>query len=436
MNLPPIANARLHHGLILLAMALFVLAGYLTYANEGDSGDDLSSSYIGCRLVSSGQALEHLYKHDPVDFSAIGPDDAWQNAADRGLFTGYLHPYVQTPLWAYLLGPVCTRVTFVPFKRIFAVLMLFSLVLTVWLIARYWTPSLYHPLPIAAILLLLWFAQPFQYAMFLMQTHALFFLMSVGGLMLAEHKRPGLAGFLLAFAAAVKVTPCLILLYWLVTRRWRAAAWMAAWLAFFSIATVAATGLPLFRLYVGEIGRLGHVLLISQNNQSFAAWWMAHFYSPDEIDEINIWPLPAAMRVLSLGLMVGLTAAGAYLDRKRMATDQMDPYRADRVPLGAIVALLAAMLFAPIAWTHYSIVLIAPLMLLVQRDLKRNAWWLTLLVLIALALNYPPLATNVIEGEIGRFALVRGQFFAGILCMAALLIVAVHRERTPELSAG
>ena len=422
MNLPPIKNPGLRHGLILLAIALFVLAGYLIYANEGDSGDDLSSSYVGCQLVSSGQALQHLYIHDPVDFSAIGPDDAWQDAADRAHFTGYLHPYVQTPLWAYLLGPLCTRVTFVPFKRIFALLMLFSLVLTIWLIARYWTPSLYHPLPIAAVLLLLWFAQPFQYAMFLMQTHALFFLMSIGGLILAERKRPGWAGFLLAFAAAIKVTPCLILLYWLVTRRWRAAAWMAGWLAFFSIATVATTGLPLFRLYVDQIGRLGHLLLVSQNNQSFAAWWMARFYSPEEIGEINIWPLPAVMRVLSLGLMIGLTAAGAYLDRRR----------AGRVPLGAIVALLAATLFAPIAWTHYSIVLIAPLMLLVQHDLKRHAWWLTLLLLIALALNYPPLATNVIEGKIGDFAVVRGQFFAGILCMAGLLVVALRQAQAPD----
>lgn len=418
MHIKRALHSGLKRALILVVIGLFVVAGYLTYSDEGDSGDDLSSSYVGCRLVSSGQALQHLYKHDATDFSKIGPDDEWQAAADQGKFIGYLHPYVQTPLWAYLLGPLCSRMTFVPFKRVFALLMLCSLVFTVWLIATYWTPSLFHPLAFAVILLLVWFSQPFQYAMFLMQTHALFFLMSIGGLILAERKRPGLAGFLLAFAAAVKVTPCLILLYWLGTRKWKAAAYMGGWLVFFSVATVAATGLPLFRLYIGEIGRLGHLLLISQNNQSFAAWWMTRFYSADEVNEITMFPLPTAIRIVSVVLMVGLTIVGAFLDRRRPA----------RLPMGAIVALLASMLFAPIAWTHYSIVLIAPLMLLAQQDLKRWRWWLTLLIVVVLALNYPPFATNVIDGTIGRFAVIRGQFFAGVLCMLGLLALKLQKD--------
>ena len=70
-------------------------------------------------------------------------------------------------------------------------------------------------------------------------------------------------------------------------------------------------------------------------------------------------------------------------------------------------------------------------MLLAQEDLKRHGWWLTLLLLVALALNYPPLATNVIDGEIGRFSIIRGQFFAGILCMAGLLVVTLRQDTSP-----
>lgn len=411
---------------ILLVIALFVFAGVHTWSGNTDTGDDLSSSFIGCRIVASGEALHHLYSHDPTDFTSIGPDQLWPDIADEGNFTGMLHPYVQTPLWAFLLRPLCTRLGFLAFQKVFAVLMLGSLALTVWLIARFWTPSLFHPLPVALTLLLVWFSQPFRYSMFLMQTHALFLCMCIAGLLLAERRRPLLSGFLLAFAASVKLTPCLILLYWLVTRRWRAAASMAGWFVVLTAATIAATGLPLFRLYLSEIGRLGHLLLVAQNNQSFAAWWMAHFYPAAEAAKVTILPLPAGVRIVSSATMLALTLAGAWLDRRHPAS---------RVPLGALIALVAATLFAPIAWTHYFILLIAPLMLFAQQLLDRRTLWLAPFLLGALALSYPPLASDIIDWEIGRFSIVRNQFFAGMLCLIGLALLALERHRSPRPAA-
>ena len=63
--------------------------------------------------------------------------------------------------------------------------MLSSVVFTVWLIARHWTPFLFHPIGLAA-LLLLWLSHPIHYTMFLIQTHALFFLLSIAAIILAE----------------------------------------------------------------------------------------------------------------------------------------------------------------------------------------------------------------------------------------------------------
>ena len=211
----------------------------------------------------------------------------------------------------------------------------------------------------------------------------------------------------------------LVLLYWLMTRKWHAAAWLAGWLVFFSTVTVLATGVPLFKLYVGEISRLGHLLLVSQNNQSFAAWFMARFYPATAFMKIDILPLPAAIGVVSSLLMVPLTAIGGYLDLRRT----------EPVPIGTVIALLSAMIFAPIAWTHYSILLIAPVMLLVDSARKRRGWRLGALAACVLALNYPPLATDVINGVIGRFSIVRGQFFAGLLCVAGLLVLAIQQSR-------
>ena len=85
---------------------------------------------------------------------------------------------------------------------------------SIWLIAWYWTPSLLNPVGMAVVLAVLWFSVPFQYAMTLMQTHVLFFAMTLGALILAEKRRPGWAGLLLAWAAAVKLTPGVIVVYW------------------------------------------------------------------------------------------------------------------------------------------------------------------------------------------------------------------------------
>ena len=409
--------------LYFLVFGIFFLAGFLQYSGGNDSGDDLSASYVGCRLMSDGLAPAHLYKHDPTDFSAIGKDEAWQDEADKGNFIGFLHPYVQTPFWAFLLEPACTRTSFLTFKRIFAGLLLASFAGTVWLIARYWAPSLLHPFALGLVLLLLSLSRPFQYAMFLMQTHILFILMSVAGLILAERKKSGLAGFLLAFAATVKVTPILILLYWLITKKWRASAAMVGWLVFFSVASILASGLPLFRQYLVELSRLGHVLLLSQNNQSFAAFSMGHFYPAVEAEEINILPLPSVVRLLSAALMLGLTVAGAWFDRTRKHP----------APLGAIIALLAATLFAPIAWTHYFILLLAPLMVLVDANVILRKWWIAALVFVILLLNLPPLSSDIIQGEVGRFAILRGQFLAGILSLLALLML-VRQQKASEAS--
>ncbi|MGI4831406.1 MAG: hypothetical protein ACRYFU_24980, partial [Janthinobacterium lividum] len=184
---------------IWLLLALFVGIGFVRFYEK--SGEDLASSYLGCRLIATGHA-DALYNFDPDNFAGIGPGDVWQKTAKIGGFTGFIHPYVQTPLWGYGLEPVCMHTSFPVFNRIFLLLIMLSFAGAIWLIARYWTPSLLHPVPLAIVLVCFWFSQPFQYAMFLMQTHALFFVLAIGSLILAQRDRPVLAGFLLACAAA------------------------------------------------------------------------------------------------------------------------------------------------------------------------------------------------------------------------------------------
>ncbi len=413
-------GSRWNGGLgVLVVLAILVAAGLLHYG--GRKGEDLYSSYAGCRLMVTGET-GHLFQHDPAMFSSVGPDAVWERIAAEGGYRGGMHPYVQTPLWAYVLQPLCFRPGYLRFVHLFAVALMLSFAAMLWLVARFWAPMFLYPLPMALVAVGLWFSEPFGYAMLLMQTHILFLLLSVAGLILASRRRPVLAGLLVALAAAVKLTPIFLVLYWMARRRWLAAGAALGWSAGLWLLTVALTGRQLMAAYLADLGRVSHVLLVSQNSQSFAAWLMGRFYSRPEYDVLHSFALPAAVRIGSLLLLILSTVLGGLLDRarERRLTGPAIP------PLGAGMALVAATIFAPIAWSHYFIVLVIPVMLLLEevRDrLGRRAparYALLAAVAVAVALNLKPLSTDVVAGYIGRWAVLRSQFDSGALFLVAL----------------
>ena len=401
---------------------VFVVLGLVRFSSV--DGDDLSASYVGCRVLAAGEA-DHLYRHDPVDFSEIGTDKVWATTADEAEFYGTLHPYVQTPLWAFGLRPLCTRMDFQAFERVFAGLEMLCFAGAIWLIGLYWAPSLLNPFGMAGVLAVLWFSVPFRYAMVLMQTHVLFFTMTVGALILAERRRPGWAGLLLGCAAAVKLTPGVLVVYWLLTGRWKASVSAALWTGVIGGATWLSVGWGLTSAYVGELHRISQVLLLAMNNQSLAAWWMGWFYPASMLPEMTMLPLPVAVRVGSLGLMVALTAFGGWMDHRRNGP-----------PLGAMMGLIAATAFAPIAWTHYSIVLLAPLMVLWEVGLRRRGWYVWVTMAAMVVLNYRPLAVNVLDWKVGRLAVVRSEFYAYVLCLGICGYLGWHRRVVSGTRAG
>lgn len=405
---------------ILAVLVLFVFVGSILYRHA--NGQDLASSYVGSRLLATGQA-QHLFSHDAQDFSEIGDDDTWTDVAEGGGFFGFLHPYVQTPLWAYVLQPLCRRVSFLTFNHIFVVLNMLTFAATFWLVAKYWTRSFFNPGAISLVIVALVLSQPFQYAIWLNQTHMLMLFLTVAALMLAERDWPVSAGLLLAYAASVKVTPGLLVVYWLMTRRYKAAASVLVWSAVLWFLTIAAVGHGLMHEYVENLHRISRVLLVSQNNQSFAAWIMAPFYPSDEVFDITMFPLPTAVRLGSSALMLLFTVWGGWLDRQRQGSGEHD------APLGAMMAILAATVFAPIAWTHYAIVLFIPMMMLADANRTLRSRWLWVVFAAALLLNYRPLATDIVHGLIGPYSIVRGQFYSCALTLLALAIVAVQQAR-------
>lgn len=401
-------------------LLLLILAVVGTYWYRLTPGDDLASSYFGCRLVVTRQT-DHLYDHSLTHFDRVDTE-AWRNIARDSGFGGRPHPYVQTPLWAYALQPLCTALNFPKFNAIFVAANLFSLAGIIWLVARYWTPRLFRPLWILGLALGLAVSEPFQYALYLNQTQALVFLLTLLAVAWAYKGRELGAGAFLAVAAALKVTPGFLLLYWLVGRKWKAALSFLGSSALILALTWIVAGPDLFDTYRHTLDRISNTLLLPFNNQSLSAWWMSRFYSAEEVGAWRIHPLPPPVKAVSLALVMLCQVLGGVVDHRAARRDAV------AAPIGAVFALVGATIFSPLAWTHYFVLLIVPAMLLLDANLLFGGIQWPALAGLVLALNVFPLAVDPIEETAWPVTLIRSHFYAGLVCLVGLGLLALSRK--------
>ncbi len=395
-------------------IVVFAILGTMSLSHG--RGDDLSASYVGCRLLASGHG-DRLFSHDPVDFSIV-EDPVWRETAQAAGVRGILHPYVQTPLWVFALRPVCTTIAFKPFCSLFVFLSLLALGGMVLLAVRHWATSLRGAGWIVFVLAMLWCTQPFRYGVFLAQNHALFLFLAVLALVWAERGRSDAAGVVLALATIVKITPGFLVIYWLIVGRYRAAVAFGVSMIVLEVLTVSAVGTGLTIDYVHELSRISNVLLVAYNNQSLAAWWGGRHSTLPELLAWRIGVLPPALKLVSLSTAILATIIGGALDCRRGATRPAEP------PVGAVLSMLAITMFTPIAWSHYYIVLVLPVVLFLDAGVKRRAAWPFLLSAAIFALSVWPLAGGQYPG-----LMLRGPFRSGLLALAGLVVLALWSPR-------
>jgi hypothetical protein len=380
--------------LIIGSLVAFVVISWIAWHNS--SGDDLSSGYFACRLMAEGKQNE-IYSHDAVRFHVV-QNPAWQAAADEVGFKGFLHPYVQTPLYAASMRPLCLSMNFDTFNSLFVLFNAISIAGMVWISIKYLSPSAIPPLPFLGILLWLWISHPFRYTMFLTQTHPLFLLATLGALVLAERKKAFLSGIFLACAAIIKITPALLLLYWAITRKWKSIAWFFLAVIGFQLASLALAGIELNLAFLSELKRISNVLLVSWNNESLAAIIMGHYY-PGELMDWRILPLPTWLNLTGTCISLCTISLAAWL--RRLEAEE-----------GAAVsiALIGMTVFSPIAWSHYYVVLLVPVTYLTKRSSAMPAIWVIIIFIMLMTLGssiylFRPLFTSSMIALISCVAL-------------------------------
>jgi alpha-1,2-mannosyltransferase len=189
-----------------------------------------------------------------------------------------------------------------------------------------------------------------------------------------------LAGAAVGTAAAVKLFPGFLVLYFLAARRWRAA--LAAVVCFLLVNGLAVVlfGVGAYRTYICEvIPAVSAEYATTWNNLSVPAFWLRLF---DPVPASRVLPLahaPVLGRVLAVAaqlIVVGLVAWAGW--RARSGGDR------DRAFALAVVGML---LVSPITWPHYLVLLVAPIALFIARFPRGTA---RLLLLVCLGVLWLP----------------------------------------------
>jgi hypothetical protein len=385
-------------------------------------GWDLRGEYVAARLIAAGE-VSALYDQAAGD-AAKQQNSAWSSAALAGGITDrVVVSYIKTPLWSWLMSPLAGAVSFAVFRTIFAALSAMAMAALVFLTARQWAPRLMAPGWQAAILASLFLTVPFFSSLVLSQTHVLFVFLVVLACIAALNDRPLSGGALLALAASVKITPLWIAVTWLVGGRARAAVSFALCSCLLVALTLLETGWQIFGTFVQTLQRFSGTVLLSGNNCSLASVLLGKSLDEDTAYRWQTVPFPLWANLVSVGAVAAVAVIGGLLDRR--------PGLPPELRTGAILTLVAATAFSPLAWNHYFIVLIVPVMLMLDasRGPARPFWGL--LVFFVFALDVPPLAFTI--GAPLPIVALRSEFWAAVLCLFALPALVVLRRKKDVL---
>lgn len=192
-----------------------------------------------------------------------------------------------------------------------------------------------------------------------LQITILLFALSLGGLHLLETRREALGAAAIGAAVAIKVMPVVFLPYLVYRRRWRAAAWF----------TIAILGYSLSPILVFGAGRYWDYLQawraalergwgVGAENQAIFALldrWLGHHLTL-AVPEFQHLPESGnpAVRIAWLITLVALTGLVLYQFRGRLP-----PGRRATLTEWSVV-FLVSVLFGPMAWKHYFLVLLLP----------------------------------------------------------------------------
>lgn len=319
--------------------ALWAATAFSVFRNS--TGDDLASVYLAAWFHAVDRP-DLIYDYHPVLFTDVAAPEWAEAGVARGhLAPERLHPYVQPPLWAALLAPVAEAVRFPAFHLAALALEIACLVGAAALARRMWYPD--RPGGILVPLLVLGLSWPFVASMLLAQIQPLVTLLVLRAMERDAAGRPGAAGLCLATAAALKLSPAVLGLYWLATGRWRSLGWAALAGAGWAALMLALVDWRLVEAFLERLSGLGDSVVLGLANAGVPAllYWAVEGAAVDyTIRSAPDWLAPAGA-----ALLLGLIATAALRGRGAPAEWR------NRTMVPAV--LIGTAVLSPLAWVHY-----------------------------------------------------------------------------------
>lgn len=348
----PEATPRRVTAWVVAGLALTIWTLYHLAQLWGTWPPDLAAIYVAAYLWDTGGT--GLIYAAPEHFFGGAPPD-WADVLTRiGGSKGGAFPYIYPPLWAAIFAPL-TRVVSAQafFNAGFAVQL--PLVALLVPLAHRIARSQMHPLKWTLVsILLLEVATPYYSAINQAQPTILVSFLILVALERSVSGAPRLAGGALALAAAIKITPVVFALLFILRRDWRALGWAVASGAVLLAADLAISGVAANLHFLQALKGAGAMTLISPVNVSSRAlvdFWLALAAHVQILAASNlyIFELPAGLRhlstLLNLGLWLALSgrvilAARGLAERPAMLTR-------------ALALAIGLCLFGPLGWQHY-----------------------------------------------------------------------------------
>jgi hypothetical protein len=280
-----------------------------------------------------------------------------------------------------------------------------ALGVSLWLVAR----ALDLPLSAGSLLpavVLLLLCGPFRQQMYQGQLNLVLLLLLTGVWTAARSGRDTLAGTLLGVAAAVKLFPAFLFLYFVLGRRWKVVGSGVGSLLTVTGLTAALLGAGTYRDYARDVLPRVDQFRAGWDNASLAGFWTKLFDPPPAdlppappqtgptvtdtpvvVDVMPVFPVEPLWRSPLVARMGTVTCCGAILVLLAWVVWQSRSRPQQDLAFG--LSLVAMLLVSPICWAHYFLLLLVPLTLL-WVGLPRSATARGLFLALSVALWLSP----------------------------------------------
>ena len=358
--------------LIVLSVILIHTLGHFAYmglwrnltAPDFDV-NDFKAYYTAAYAVRTGQAEQFLYS-DPARMNlGLLPPQPWVEFA---VTAGAPHPsaYIYPPFFAVVLAPL----TLLPYHAanlawfgLNAALLAGSIAMLL-AAGRVWLDR-FDLLPAVVVIFTCLNFFPTIRALQCGQAgFVLLFLMAAGLLALVKG-RDGAAGLCVALAAAIKLTPVVLIVWMAWVGRRRAAAWGAGLFAGFTLLSAALAGWSNLVLYV-----TGFLPLLSRGAATYANQsingFLNRLLTDQSLTVFGFSDEPAAVWWATRLSAAGLLGAAFVLTRPRRVPWPPEPARdARHLALGYSLVVLTSLVVAPISWEHHYVLALVPVAMMI-----------------------------------------------------------------------